>query len=80
MELAPRGIRVNAVAPGNVHTKMNAHLFADPEYERRMLDATPAGRIGLVADISPAVVYLASPESDYVHGASLLVDGGWAAR
>jgi NAD(P)-dependent dehydrogenase (short-subunit alcohol dehydrogenase family) len=80
MELAPRGIRVNAIAPGNIHTKMNAHLFAEPEYERQMLEATPAGRVGLVADISPAVVYLASPESDYVHGASLLIDGGWTAR
>lgn len=79
LELAPRGVRVNAVAPGNVATKMNAHLFADPEYERAMLDSTPAGRVGRVEDIAPAVVFLASPAAGYVHGASLLVDGGWVA-
>lgn len=79
MELAPQGIRVNAVAPGNVHTKMNAHLFEDPEYTRQMLDMTPAGRVGEVDDIAPAVVFLASPAADYIHGASLLVDGGWVA-
>ena len=79
MELAPRGIKVNAVAPGNVHTKMNAHLFADPEYTRQMLATTPAGRVGEVDDIAPAIVFLASPAADYIHGASLLVDGGWVA-
>jgi NAD(P)-dependent dehydrogenase (short-subunit alcohol dehydrogenase family) len=79
MEFAPRGVRVNAVAPGNVNTKMNAHLFEDPDYTRSMLDATPAGRVGEVQDIAPAVVFLASSAAGYVHGASLLVDGGWAA-
>jgi NAD(P)-dependent dehydrogenase (short-subunit alcohol dehydrogenase family) len=79
LEFAPRGIRVNAVAPGNVATKMNAHLLADPDYKRAMLDSTPAGRVGQVEDIAPAVVFLASPAAGYVHGASLLVDGGWAA-
>lgn len=79
MELAPKGVRVNAVAPGNVHTKMNAHLFEDEDYTRAMLDATPAGRVGEVGDIAPAVVFLASRAAGYVHGASLLVDGGWAA-
>ncbi len=79
-ELSPRGIRVNAVAPGNVRTSMNAHLLADPAYERKMLDATPAGRIGEVQDIAPAVVFLASPAASYVHGASLLIDGGWIAN
>lgn len=79
-EFAPRGIRVNAIAPGNVRTSMNAHLFEDTEYERQMLEATPAGRVGLVDDIAPAVVFLASPGADYIHGASLLIDGGWTAR
>ena len=44
-----------------------------------MLAATPAGRVGRVDDIAPALVFLASPTAGYVHGASLLVDGGWAA-
>lgn len=79
-EMAPRGVRVNAVAPGNVLTPMNQHLFQDPAFEREQLAETPAGRIGTVADIAPAVVYLASPAASYVHGASLLIDGGCAAR
>ncbi|ONI87038.1 2,5-dichloro-2,5-cyclohexadiene-1,4-diol dehydrogenase [Actinosynnema sp. ALI-1.44] len=78
-EFAPRGIRVNAVAPGNVRTSMNAHLFEDADYERQMLDSTPAGRVGEVHDIAPAVAFLASPAASYIHGSSLLIDGGWVA-
>ncbi|MFI6287179.1 SDR family NAD(P)-dependent oxidoreductase [Streptomyces sp. NPDC051018] len=78
-ELAPEGIRVNAVAPGNVHTPINATLIT-PELEREIVATTPAGRVGEVADISPAVVYLASDASSYVHGASLAVDGGFTAQ
>lgn len=78
-EFAPQGIRVNAVAPGNVRTSINAHLLADSDYERQMLDSTPAGRVGEVGDIAPAVAFLASPAASYIHGASLLIDGGWVA-
>ncbi|MGH7485027.1 MAG: SDR family oxidoreductase, partial [bacterium] len=70
----------NCIAPGNIRTPMNEHLLAEPAYESEMLTATPAGRIGVVDDIAPAAVYLASNASRYVHGASLLVDGGWAAK
>lgn len=79
-ELGPRGIRVNAVAPSDVRTPMNDHLFADPAYEQGILAVTPAGRVGAVSDVSPAVVYLASPAAAYVHGVSLPVDGGFAAQ
>lgn len=78
-EFAPLGIRVNAVAPGNVRTSINAHLLADKDYEKQMLDATPAGRVGEVEDIAPAVAFLASPAASYIHGSSLLIDGGWVA-
>ena len=78
-EFAPRGIRVNAIAPGNIHSPMNAEYFKSPEYERSMIDQTPAGRVGVVEDIAPAVVFLASEAARYVHGVSILVDGGWAA-
>ncbi|MFG2196071.1 SDR family NAD(P)-dependent oxidoreductase [Streptomyces sp. NPDC048639] len=78
-ELAPAGIRVNAVAPGNVHTPINRELIT-PEVEKEIVAATPAGRVGLVHDISPAVVYLASDASAYVVGASLPVDGGFIAQ
>jgi NAD(P)-dependent dehydrogenase (short-subunit alcohol dehydrogenase family) len=80
MELAPHNVRVNAVAPGNIHSPMNEAYFESPEYEALMIERTPAGRVGVVEDIAPATVYLASPAARYVHGASLLVDGGWAAQ
>ena len=78
-EFAPRGVRVNAIAPGNIHSPMNEEYFKSPEYERSMIDQTPAGRVGVVEDIAPAVVFLASEAARYVHGVSILVDGGWAA-
>ncbi|HUZ88563.1 MAG TPA: SDR family oxidoreductase [Candidatus Acidoferrales bacterium] len=80
MELAPLGIRVNAIAPGNIHTPMNAHLFAQPGWTEQLIGDTPAGRIGEVEDIVPAVVFLASSAAQYMFGASMVVDGGWVAR
>jgi NAD(P)-dependent dehydrogenase (short-subunit alcohol dehydrogenase family) len=80
VEEAPNGVRVNAIAPGNVETPMNAHLMADPEYHRAMIEATPMGRNGRVEDISPIAVQLASGSAGYVTGERVLVDGGWAAQ
>ncbi|WP_436794600.1 SDR family NAD(P)-dependent oxidoreductase [Actinospongicola halichondriae] len=78
-ELAPQGVRVNAVAPGWVRTPMNEHLLT-PEDGPEILATIPARRVGEVGDISPAVVYLASDAADYVHGMSLRIDGGFAAQ
>jgi NAD(P)-dependent dehydrogenase (short-subunit alcohol dehydrogenase family) len=78
-ELAPRGVRVNAIAPGNIHSPMNAEFMQSPEYEQSMIDQTPAGRVGVVEDVAPAAVFLASEAGRYIHGISLLVDGGWSA-
>jgi NAD(P)-dependent dehydrogenase (short-subunit alcohol dehydrogenase family) len=80
MELSPLGIRVNAIAPGNVHTPMNAELRAIPGYEDGCNAVTPAGRFGEPEEIAAAVLFFVSDAASYVHGASLLVDGGWAAR
>jgi NAD(P)-dependent dehydrogenase (short-subunit alcohol dehydrogenase family) len=80
MELAPIGVRVNAIAPGNIHTRMNERFFESEDYNRSMIERTPFGRVGVVEDIAPAAVFLASDAARYIHGESLLVDGGWAAQ
>jgi NAD(P)-dependent dehydrogenase (short-subunit alcohol dehydrogenase family) len=79
VELAPLGIRVNVIAPGNVRTPMNEHLLARPDYMAAMLDATPSRRIGEVSEIAPLAVFLASDAASFMIGSSVLVDGGWAA-
>ncbi len=79
-ELSPLGIRVNAIAPGNVKTPMNAALRAQPGYEDATGELTPAGRHGDPEEIAAAVLFVASDAASFVHGASFLVDGGWTAR
>jgi NAD(P)-dependent dehydrogenase (short-subunit alcohol dehydrogenase family) len=80
VELAPHGIRVNAVAPTFVETPLTAPFLADDAFRAEVLDHIPLGRIGTVADVAGAVVFLASPAAALITGASLLVDGGWTAR
>ncbi len=80
VELAPQGIRVNAVAPTFVVTPMTRPWLEDEETKTSLLSRIPLGRFGQVEDVVGAVVYLASPASAMVTGASLLVDGGWTAQ
>lgn len=79
-ELAPRGVNVNAIAPGYIATDNTKPLRDDPIRSEAILDRIPAGRWGEPADIAGATVFLASAASDYVHGIVLPVDGGWLAR
>lgn len=79
-ELAGRGINVNAIAPGYMVTDNTEQLRADPARSRSILDRIPAGRWGTPDDLKGAAVFLASPASDYLHGFTLAVDGGWLAR
>ena len=79
-ELAPRGINVNAIAPGYMATDNTAQLRADAVRNKAILDRIPAARWGESSDLAGAVVFLASPASDYIHGHILAVDGGWLAR
>jgi len=79
-ELAPRGINVNAIAPGYMVTDNTEALRNDPRRSAEILARIPAGRWGTPADLAGAVVFLASPAAAYVHGAVLAVDGGWLAR
>ena len=79
-EWAGRGINVNAIAPGYMATDNTAQLREDPLRSEEILARIPAGRWGVPDDMAGAVVFLASAASNYVHGHTLAVDGGWLAR
>lgn len=79
-ELAPRGVQVNAIAPGYISTNNTAALQGDETRNRQILERIPTGRWGRPEDIAGAAVFLASPAADYVTGQILAVDGGWLAR
>lgn len=80
LDLAPYGIRVNAIAPGFIITKMTEVPLKDKALNKVALKSTPLGYIGSVSDIAAAALYLASDESIYVTGTVLHVDGGWTAK
>jgi 2-deoxy-D-gluconate 3-dehydrogenase len=79
-EWAGRNVQVNAIAPGYIATDNTTALRADPVRNPAILSRIPAGRWGEADDLAGAVVFLASPASDYVSGAVLTVDGGWMGR
>lgn len=79
-EWAAGGVNVNAIAPGYMDTEQNAALFADPVRSRDLLARIPAGRWGASDELDGACLFLASRASDYVHGQTLIVDGGWMGR
>lgn len=77
VELSPKGIRVNCIAPGFIATKMSAKaLNNDKERKSRVLSRTPMGELGLPSDIGDAAMFLASSESAFITGVVLPVDGG----
>lgn len=79
-ELGPFGVRVNAVRPGLTRTAATAGAFSDDRMLRAFLDAQPIGRPGEATDIAHAVRYLLGPESSWVTGQLLTVDGGHTLR
>jgi 2-deoxy-D-gluconate 3-dehydrogenase len=79
-EWAGRGVNVNAIAPGYMRTDNTAALQADPVRSKEILSRIPANRWGEPGDLEGAVVFLASPASDYLSGHILAVDGGWCGR
>ena len=79
VEWAPYKIRVNAIAPGFFPSEMTEAIFQEPGYLEYIRKQTPLGRPGNPDDLKGAVVYLASPASDYVTGQTIFVDGGWTA-
>ncbi|NJN00521.1 MAG: 2-dehydro-3-deoxy-D-gluconate 5-dehydrogenase KduD [Aquincola sp.] len=79
-EWAAHGVYVNAIAPGYMVTNNTAALREDKARNAAILERIPSGRWGVPADLAGPVVFLASSASDYVHGCTLAVDGGWLAR
>ena len=82
-DLAPRGIAVNAVAPGQIATEMMEALVrtrlaqGQPDPRERLLARIPMGRMGTPEELAGTYVWLASPLSGYVTGQTIVVDGGW---
>jgi len=77
LDLAPHGIRVNAVAPGPTLTGLTRASYADPERRRATLAQIPLGRLGDPQDLVGAILFLASDESRWVTGSTVTVDGGY---
>lgn len=75
---APDGIRVNAIAPGWIDTRMSAAAFGDPERAGPILRRLPAGHWGRPADVAKAAAFLASDDAGYITGVTLPVDGGYS--
>lgn len=75
-ELGPQKIRVNSIAPGAIQTPINRTAWEDPKDLEKLLELIPSKRIGQTSDIGSTAVWLASDESDYIHGISIYVDGG----
>ena len=80
VELAPRGIRVNSVAPTFVETPMTKPMLADPEFSAFVKRMIPLGTVASTQDIAEAVLYLCGPAGRMITGHSLVVDGGWTAQ
>jgi NAD(P)-dependent dehydrogenase (short-subunit alcohol dehydrogenase family) len=78
LDLAPHGVRVNAVGPGVIETAINASLRADPVRSDRLRAQIPLGRVGAPQEVANVIAFLLSDEASYITGEMVLVDGGWA--
>jgi len=74
IELAPKGITINAVMPGNIETEGLDEL--GPEYRQKMESSIPQRKLGTVEDIGHAALFLATDEAGYITGQTIVVDGG----
>lgn len=76
VELGPRGITINNIAPGAIETPINTKLLNDPVKLNSLLAQIPLGRLGQPGDVAGLATFLASDDADYVTGATFFVDGG----
>ncbi len=79
VEYARRGIRVNALCPGPIETPLLAELLSNPDWARRRLVHIPMGRPGQAEEVARAALFLASDDSSFMTGSTLVVDGGISA-
>jgi 3-oxoacyl-[acyl-carrier protein] reductase len=80
-DFGPKGVRANAICPGAVETGMTHDLFEAGEAEvMESVNSVPAGRYAQPEEIANLALFLASDESDFVHGAAYVIDGGWTVR
>jgi len=79
VEYARQGIRANALCPGPIQTPLLEELLSDPQRRARRLVHIPMGRLGLAEELAKAALFLASDDSSYMTGASLVIDGGITA-
>lgn len=79
VELAPHNVQVNAICPTVVMTAMGKEVWSPPEKSGPMLAKTPLGRFGEPVEVADMALYLASPASDLVNGAILMIEGGYTA-
>lgn len=80
VRLAAEGIRVNAVAPGFVHTSLTANVTRNPDILNTLNSLHPAGRMGTADEVANVIAFLASDEASFVNGAVWMVDGGYSAQ
>ncbi len=80
LEWGASGVTVNAVAPTFIYTPGTADRLDDPAYRRTVVERIPMGKVGEIADVAGAVVFLASDAAAMVNGVILPVDGGWTAQ
>lgn len=77
VDYGPKGIRVNAIAPGLIETAMTEKLLQDPTYRDLMLNGTPLARTGKPYEVAAAAAFLCSADASFINGQILGVDGGW---
>ena len=80
LELAPEGITVNGISPGPCATEMNIPILNNPELNQQFVSKLPVGRWGKVEEIAHLLLYICSPNSGFLTGTDIVIDGGWTAQ